>query len=215
MHRTPSLATPRSIVGSLSRVLALVRKEFLHIRRDPRTLAVMFMIPIVQLVLLGYAATNDVEHLATAVLDHDRTPQSRELLNAYRASNYFDLVYFVEEERALRQLVDRGDAHAGLIVPAGYGQDQLLGNRSQVGFVIDGSDPTVAQTAFAAAQSIGQAFSAELLEERYHIDLDEQPASLVTIRGDGVYRPCDAIWRTTRDTRRRTTKAKPIRTSRQ
>jgi len=77
------------------RTLALVRKEFLHILRDPRTLGVMFLMPIVQLLLLGYAATTDIEHLRTAVLDGDKTAESRELIEVYRASNYFDIVYYV------------------------------------------------------------------------------------------------------------------------
>lgn len=176
-----------SALLSLTRTLAIVRKEFLHIRRDPRTLAVMFLIPVVQLILLGYAATTDVEHLATAVLDRDRTRQSRELLDAYRASNYFDLVRYVSDEDELRQLIDRGEVRAGLIIPAGYGQEILQGKQSQVSFVVDGSDPSVAQTAFSAAQAVGQALSAQLIEERYHIDPANQPG--VDVRPRVWYNP--------------------------
>ena len=68
---------------SIVRTLTIARKELFHIVRDRRTLAVMFLIPIVQLFLLGYAATTDIEHLLTAVVDADRTPQSRELVEAF------------------------------------------------------------------------------------------------------------------------------------
>ena len=72
-----------------SRLLSIIRKEFIHILRDPRSLAIMFIIPIVQLILLGYAATTDIRRLNTAVYDADRTTQSRQLIEAYRASDYF------------------------------------------------------------------------------------------------------------------------------
>ena len=75
----------------ISRLLALVRKEFLHILRDRRTLGVMFLLPIIELVFLGYAATNDIEHLSTAVLDGSKSAASRTLIEAYRVSNYFDI----------------------------------------------------------------------------------------------------------------------------
>ena len=99
----------------ISRLLALVRKEFLHILRDRRTLGVMFLLPIIELVFLGYAATNDIEHLSTAVLDGDKSAASRTLIEAYRASGYFDITFYVESERELAYLMDRGQVHAGMI----------------------------------------------------------------------------------------------------
>ena len=102
------------------RTRSLVRKEFLHILRDRRTLFVMFMMPVIQLVLLGYAATTDIEHLSTAVADGDRSAASRELIDAYRASNYFDIIRYVDSEHELEYLVDSGQVKAGLVIPAGY-----------------------------------------------------------------------------------------------
>jgi ABC-2 type transport system permease protein len=141
------------------RVLSITRKEILHIVRDPRTLAVMFLIPVIQLLLLGYAATTDIKHLKTAVWDQDRTAQSRELMEAYRASSYFDITEYVDSEEELAFVVDNGDVRAGLIIPAGYEQALVRGQKVRVGFVIDGSDPSVANTALAAAQGVGQAQS--------------------------------------------------------
>lgn len=176
-----------SLFSGVTRTFAVMRKEFVHIRRDPRTLAVMFMIPVVQLVLLGYAATNDVEHLPTAVLDQDRTAQSRDLIDTYRASNYFDLVRTVESEDELRDLIDRGTVKAGLVVPAGYARNLAQGRPSEVSVVIDGSDPTVAQTAFAGAQAVGQAISVEMVQQRFHIDPANQPS--VDVRPRVWYNP--------------------------
>jgi ABC-2 type transport system permease protein len=160
----------------LVRVLSIVRKEFLHIVRDPRTLAVMFLIPIVQLLLLGYAATTDVKHLTTAVLDQDRTPRSRDLTDSYRASGYFDITLYVGSEGEMAQAMDRGTVRAGLIIPAGY-QDSLgRGEKVSVGFVIDGSDPTVANTALAAAQGVGQAQSLEVVQKALGARMEAAPA---------------------------------------
>jgi len=154
-----------------TRLLPIVRKEFIHIVRDPRTLAIMFLIPVVQLILLGYAATTDIKHLATAVLDADRTPQSRQLIEAYRASGYFTITFHTQNEEDLARLIDGGQAKAGLIITPGFGDDLARGRPAQVGFIIDGSDPSVATTAFAAAQSVGQAHGIKTVQSRLGVDL--------------------------------------------
>jgi ABC-2 type transport system permease protein len=169
------------------RTLALMRKELLHIVRDRRTLGVMFLMPVIQLMLMGYAATTDIEQLRTAVLDQDKSPASRDLIEAYRASNYFDVVFYVESERELAHLVDASEARAGVIIPAGYGRDVAAGRQAQVAFVIDGSDPSVASTVFAASQSVGQAYSMRIMREISGIDPEEMPG--VQVRPRVWYNP--------------------------
>jgi ABC-2 type transport system permease protein len=160
----------------IRRILTVARKELIHIVRDKRTLAVMFLIPVVQLFLLAYAANSTVEHLHMAVLDTDRTSQSRELIEAYRASKSFDIASYVTDEKALEQMVDEGTARAGLIIPAGYGANVTSGQTASIAFVIDGSDPTVANIAFAAAQSVGQAYGIQLIERRLGISTKQMAA---------------------------------------
>jgi len=160
----------------IARTITVARKELLHIVRDRRTLAVMFLIPIIQLFLLGYAATTDIEHLRTAVLDADRTSQSRELIEAYQSSNYFDIVAYVADEEEMARLMDRGAVRAGLIIPVGYGADVVSGQTAGVAFVIDGSDPNVANTVYAASQQVGQAQSIRIIERRLGISADEMTA---------------------------------------
>src|SRR5512145_2744574 len=108
-----------------SRLLSIIRKEFIQIVRDPRTLVLVLVIPIMQLFLLGYAATNDVRNVPLVVYDQDRGPAARRLLDAYRAADYFSLAYEVDSEAELRQLIDTGYARAGLIIPPDYG-DKIL-----------------------------------------------------------------------------------------
>jgi len=148
------------------RLISLIRKEFIQILRDPRTLALTFAMPVAQLFLLGYAATNDVRNVPLVVFDQDKSPSSRALLDAYRAADYFRLEYDVNSESDLRRLIDRGSARAGLTIPPGYGDLITGGRTAQIAFVIDGSDPTVAGTALAAATLIGQANSTRLTLER-------------------------------------------------
>ena len=172
---------------SILRLRALIRKEFLHIVRDPRTLFVMFIMPIIQLVLLGYAATTDVEHVSTAVLDRDKSCSSRALIETYRASGTFAIESYVSSEQELKELVDRGLVRAGLMIPSDYGAVLGTGERPQVSFVIDGSDPNVAHTVYAASQSVGQAFSTQLLKLERGIDLEAMPG--IDVRPRVWYNP--------------------------
>jgi ABC-2 type transport system permease protein len=159
----------------LRRTLSLIRKELTHIVRDPRTLAIMIVMPLLMLILLGYAATTDIEHLRTAVYDADKTSQSRSLIEAYQASNYFDIVQYVEREADLRYLIDHDDVRSALIIPAGYGRHMAANERTDVAFLIDGSDPTVANTVFAASQQVGQAISIKTLEKQLGISTSQMP----------------------------------------
>jgi ABC-2 type transport system permease protein len=151
---------------SFSRLMSLIRKEFLQIRRDPRTLILVIVIPIMQMFLLGYAATNDVRNVPLIVLDQDRSPYARELLEAYRAADYFHLVKEADSEQELREAIDNGTARAGVIIPPDYGERISSGSEAQIVFILDGSDPTVASTALSAAQLIGQSHATEVLAER-------------------------------------------------
>jgi ABC-2 type transport system permease protein len=171
----------------IPRTLSLIRKEFLHILRDPRALMVMFAMPVVQLLLLGYAATTDVEHLHTAVFDGDKSAASRELIEAYRASSYFDVGLYVESEAQLEYLVNSEQVRAGLVIPAGYGEELADGGQAQVAFVIDGSDPSVANAVFAASQSVGQAQSMRIMERTMGLDPDDLPG--VQVRPRVWYNP--------------------------
>mgnify|MGYP005840220487 FL=1 len=174
----------------MNRLLSLIRKEFLQILRDPRTLYITFAIPVIQLFLLGYTATTDVRNVPLAVFDQDRSPAARRLLDAYRAADYFRIAYDVDSEEELRALIDSGQAQAGLIIPPDY-SERVLGNRTAtVAFVLDGSDPNVASTSLAAAELIGQSHSTQLVVERLSrsgLAGTTQPA--LTVRSRVWYNP--------------------------
>jgi ABC-2 type transport system permease protein len=173
-----------------SRLTALIRKEFIQIRRDPRTLMILLLIPIIQLFLLGYAATNDVRNVPLAVFDQDRGVEARKLLEAYRAADYFRLAYEVNSESELRELIDSGRARAGLIIPPDFTAQVQSNGSTAIAFFLDGTDPTVASTALSAAQLIGQSLSTRILVER--AEQRGQPFSLtapVEVRTQVWYNP--------------------------
>jgi ABC-2 type transport system permease protein len=147
------------------RLGSLIRKEFIQIIRDPRTLMLIIVMPIVQLFLLGYAATTDIKNISLAVWDQSQTYQSRALLDAFRGADYFRINYLVGSEDEYRILIEKGQARAALIIPPDYSNRLMEGN-AQVSMVLDGSDATVGGTALSAARLIGQAYATSILTDQ-------------------------------------------------
>ncbi len=146
----------------MRRLSALMRKEFTHMRRDPRTLVLIFLMPILQLFLLGYAANSDVKNVTTVVFDQDNSQASRALLAAYRAADYFTLDYVAYSEADVVKLIDEGTARVGIIIPPDYHKDLSTGRSAEIEVLIDGSDPGIASTALSAATLIGQSHATEI-----------------------------------------------------
>lgn len=148
-----------------SRLMSIIRKEFIQITRDKRTLVIILIIPIMQLFLLGYSATTDIRNVPLAVFDQCRCAESRVLLDAYRAADYFKVAYDVGSENEIRTLIEQGKARAGVIIPPDYNIRLVEGN-AQVAFILDGSDATAGSTALAAATLIGQQHATSLMMEK-------------------------------------------------
>jgi ABC-2 type transport system permease protein len=149
----------------MNRILPIIRKEFIHILRDRRALMIAFLTPVVQMIILGYAATTDVRNVPLAVLDQDRTRQSRALIDAFVQSGQFTVYSYVMSERDLAAQIDSGQVRAGLIIPPDYGRTVTAGRDAGVVFVLDGSDPSVASSALSSARLIGVALATRVREE--------------------------------------------------
>jgi len=161
-------------MASLARIFSVVRKEFIQIARDPRTLAITFIMPVMMLFLLGYASVNDVRNIPLAVLDQSQSPASRALVEAFRATDYFTLAYDVDSEQELARLIGSGRVKTGLVIPPDYGDKTTRGQKVAVAFIIDGSDPAAAGGALSAATLLGQTQSTRLQVQR----LSRQSATL-------------------------------------
>jgi len=148
-----------------SRLYSLIRKEFIQIFRDPRTLALIIVMPIMQLFLLGYAATTDVRNISLAVWDQNQTSESRALLDAFRAADYFRISYAVGSQDEMRALIEEGRARAALIIPPDYDRRLLQGD-AQVSMIMDGSDASVGATALSVARLIGQSYATKVMQDQ-------------------------------------------------
>ena len=147
------------------RLVSLIRKELIQIIRDPRTLMLIAVMPIVQLFLLGYAATTDVKNISLAVWDQSQSPQSRDLLDAFRSANYYSVNYMVGSQQDYTTLIENGKVRVALVIPPDYAL-RLSEGDAQVLMVLDGSDSTVAGTALNTVQLIGQAYATKILQQQ-------------------------------------------------
>ena len=147
------------------RLGSIIRKEFIQILRDRRTLAIILVIPIMQLFLLGYAATTDIKNVPLGVWDQSRSPESRALLDAFRSANYFTIAYDVRSLDDVRNLIERGEVRGVLIIPPDYPLHVSKGD-AQVSMILDGSDATAGSTALSAAQLIGQAYATTVMSDQ-------------------------------------------------
>jgi ABC-2 type transport system permease protein len=171
-----------------SRIFSIVRKEFVQLFRDPRTLALAVVIPIVQLFLLGYAATSDVRNISLAVWDQSKTTESRQLLDAFQASDYFTIDYLVNSDDEYQALIESGDARVALVIPADYAQRLLDGN-AKVLMVLDGSDASIGATALSTARLVGQSFGTKILTQQAALSGRSAPNPPVEVRTQVWYNP--------------------------
>ena len=147
---------------NLRRTLAVARKEFLHIMRDARSLTMALALPILMILLFGYALTLDVDRIPAMVFDSDRTPESRELISHFQGSRYFSVLGAVEDYRSIEQKVNQDECMLGIAIPQDYARDLLSGGAPQVQMLFDGSDSNTASIGLGYANNIVQSFAAEI-----------------------------------------------------
>ena len=134
---------------------AILYKEFIQLRRDPVTLVIMFLIPLIQLTIFGYAIDMDVKHFPTVVYNLDQRRESRQLLDRFASSQYFDIIREVHSDEQLHQAMVSGEAKVGIKIPPDYSNRLQRKQPSSVLILIDGSDSTVGMNALNVAQSLG------------------------------------------------------------
>jgi len=144
------------------RIGSMLRKEFLQVLRDPRMQRILFIMPVVQLVIFGYAANTDIRHAALAVRDLDSSASSRELLARLVRSGSFDAVAFPEDDREVRDLLDRGAVRAVVQVDRGFEEDLRAGRTAAVQLLVDGTDSNTARVILDYGSRIVRSFSREL-----------------------------------------------------
>ena len=152
---------------NLSRILAIARKEFIQVRRDPRSLAIALLLPVMQMFLLGYGISLDITNIPTCVYDQEGSQHSQALLARFKASRYFRVVKSVRDYGALRRAIDGGDCQLGIVVPWNFSRQLSALGRSSVQAIADATNDNTATLAAGYAQSVVSAYAADDLEPRF------------------------------------------------
>ncbi len=147
---------------SLRRTRAVFVKECRHILRDVRSLIMALAVPLLMLLLFGFALSLDVDRVPTLVYDSDRTSQSHELIERFAASRYFQILGYVDSYRPIEDAIDHGRALMGLVIPRDYGKRVAGGETATVQVLLDGSDSNTASIAMGYVDSLTRAYSLEL-----------------------------------------------------
>ncbi len=141
----------------------MARKEWLQLKRDPRSMTLAFILPVLMLLFFGYAITWDVKDLDLVVLDQDRTARSRALVDAFTASGYFTVVERLASYQDVDGAVGRGNAGSVLIIPPGFSQDLAAGRGAPVQLLLDGADANSATIAYNYADAIVDRWSRDVI----------------------------------------------------
>jgi ABC-2 type transport system permease protein len=146
----------------MRRMLAIAKKEFIHIRRDPRTIAAVLIMPMLQLLLFSYALSNDITNVPTAVLDRDSTQVSRQYVGSFEHSNFFEVTQRLSAMRDVDGVFDRGEDKVVIVIEPGFADAIRAGRDGRVAVLVDGSDPNSAQRAQGVASGLSQLFGGEV-----------------------------------------------------
>jgi ABC-2 type transport system permease protein len=157
----------------------VIIKEFRQIRRDPTSLGMLLVLPAALIILVGYALDFDVRHIPLVIFDQDRTPASREYLDRFSHTEYFDLKKSVWSYREIEEQVQHGEARIAIVVPATFSEDLSAGRMAHVQILVDGSDANSAGQAVSNAVRMTMDYSSHLV------------ADAMGRRGRGLYQPID------------------------
>jgi ABC-2 type transport system permease protein len=149
---------------NIQRLLTIIKKEFIHIKRDKPSLVIAIMTPIVFIILFGYAVNTDVENIDMAVFDNDKTLESREFVTKLKNSNYFNPNIYVDNINELEKLIDKEEVKSAIVIPSGFSKDLKRNKNPKVQLIIDGTDPTIARTALQSGVLISNMYSINIQE---------------------------------------------------
>lgn len=151
---------------TFKRLQAMLVKEFIQMRRDRVTFAMMVMLPVVQLLVFGFAINTDVKHLPTAIFDQSLQQEGRDFVSALTASEYYDIKYIASSFDEVTEYIDSGKAKVGIVIPPDFSQNLKHGRTAAVQVIVDASDSMAASSAINTAQIVGLNKSQEILLRR-------------------------------------------------
>ena len=168
---------------SWHRLLAMIAKEFIQLRRDRLTFAMMLGIPLIQLVLFGYAINGDPKHLPTVIVAHEQTAFTRAIVQSLENSGYFQLVATDLSDAEADRWLEEGDAQFAVVIPAGFAKQLQRGERPQLLVAADATDPSATANAIGSLQQLSQQWlQHELTGTLSYLNGKTQPYELVIQR---------------------------------
>ena len=151
---------------NLGRTWAVFRKEVIHIRRDPFSLLQIILMPVILLLLYGYALTFDIKNVTLAIYDQENSQLSGDFINRFRGTEYFQIVRFTASYAELEQLVTRRQVQVGLLLPFDFSRKYQTGKTAVVQALVDGSDSNTANIVLGYVQAVAAAYNQTLLARR-------------------------------------------------
>ncbi len=145
----------------ISRTWAIARKEFFHIFRDWRSLGLVILMPVLLMLLFGYAVSLDVKKVPMAVLDRDKSQESLSFIHRFSASPYFHLRFFAPDEKEVKRLIDRSEVKMGLVLPWDFSKKIKAGRKATVQVLLDGSDSNTANIILTYVQGVAREYNQE------------------------------------------------------
>jgi len=155
------------------RIKNIIIKEFIQVLRDPKMRIVLFIIPVIQILVFGNAASMDVEHIPTAIYDLDNTPESRELIRQFAYSKYFNIKHYIKNEGEINYIIDRANVSTVIRFDHGFAEDVKKGNTGNVQILLDGTDSNTASIIMNYATGIIQNYNKKIVDEKAAVFSDK------------------------------------------
>ncbi len=155
------------------RLKSMLVKEFIQVLRDPRMKTIIFISPVFQIMIFGYAATTDVKNIPTAIYDLDNAPQTREITRAFIKSGYFSAIRYVENDRQASDLIDASVVKVVIRFNRGFTEDLTGGKSAQIQLILDGTDSSTGAVVLSYASTIIEDYSRQFLDETASILIDK------------------------------------------
>lgn len=165
---------------NMQRFWSIVKKEFIQIKRDKASFGIAIGMPIIMMLLFGYAVSTELQNISMVVLDQSRTQESRELIKSYENTDYFKVIGEVNSIDSIDEKMDKGEVHSALIIPPDYSNKLVKHESPQIELLIDGSDPTTARTAFSSGVMAG---------ESHGLSISKQMQQGITVNTKVLYNP--------------------------
>lgn len=154
---------------NITRLIAIARKEFLQVLRDPRSLMIALLMPLVQMLMLGYGVSLDIKHVPLCTWDREDSQQSKTLLKGFAASQYFEIVKVLPDYRQLTRAIDAGDCRIAIVIPSDFSLRLNNSGAASVQAIVDATDDNTASVAAGYAQAVVANFSTQVQLEAANV----------------------------------------------